>query len=76
MFKEIKEIYESNFMVKFKLCNVDYIIEKYEEDIVIYQEQNPLRKNRYRSIEELFNNYLIYSEPLIENENLIQKIYK
>lgn len=76
MFKEIKEIYESNFMVKFKLCNVDYIIEKYEEDIVIYQEQNPLRKNRYHSIEELFNNYLIYSEPLIENENLIQKIYK
>lgn len=76
MLNEIKEIYESNFMVKFKLCNVDYIIEKYEEDIVIYQEQNPLRKNRYRSIEELFNNYLIYSEPLIENENLIQKIYK
>ena len=36
MFDEIKEIYESNFMVKFKLCNVDYIIEKFEEDIVIY----------------------------------------
>ena len=76
MYDEIKRIYESSFKVKFKLCNVDYIIEKFEEDIVIYQEQNPLRKNRYNSIDDIFNNYLIYGEPLVDNEILIQKVYK
>lgn len=63
-------------IVKFKMFNVNYVIEKLNDKPVIYQELNSIRKQSYNTIDDMFNNYLIYNEPLIDNENLIQKIYK
>ena len=72
--EEIKKIFDTNKEVKFKLYSLDYIVKQDNEKVVIYPIIYETKKSVYNSIDELLNNYLIYNETIIENENRLQKI--
>lgn len=64
---ELKERYEKNNEVKFKLFSLEYIIQKADDKVVIYPLLYSNRKNVYSSLEETLNYYTIYNESIIEN---------
>lgn len=72
--EEIKKTFETNKEVKFKLYSLDYVIKQIDDKAVIYPIIYETKKNVYNSIDELLNNYLVYNETIIENENRIVKI--
>lgn len=71
---ELKTSFETNKKIKFKMYSLDYIIEMVNDKVVIYPIIYESKKNVYNSLDELLNNYLIYGETLIQNENRIMKI--
>ena len=64
---ELKERYEKNNEVKFKLFSLEYIIQKNDNGVEVYPLLYSNRKNRYSSLEEALNYYIIYNESIIEN---------
>ncbi|MBQ2946668.1 MAG: hypothetical protein IJE04_02325 [Bacilli bacterium] len=64
---ELKERYEKNNEVKFKLFSLEYIIQKNDNGVEVYPLLYSNRKNRYSSLEEALNYYTIYNESIIEN---------
>lgn len=64
---ELKERYDKNNEVKFKLFSLEYIIQKNDNGVEVYPLLYSNRKNRYSSLEEALNYYTIYNESIIEN---------
>ena len=63
-YESIKNEFESNSRVKFKLYSLEYLIEKVDNYIQIYAINYPTRKSKYNSLEELINNFTVYNESL------------
>lgn len=72
--KAIIDKYNEMGRVQFKLFSLEYIIMKENDKVVIYPMIYDKRKMYYSSIEEALNNFTIYNEPIIENEDRITKI--
>lgn len=64
---ELKERYEKNNEVKFKLFSLEYIIQKNDNGVEVYPLLYSNRKNLYSSLEDALNYYTIYNESIIEN---------
>lgn len=73
-YESIKNEFESNSKIKFKLYSLEYLIEKVDNYIQIYAIDYPTRKSKYNSFEELINNFTVYNEPLITILNNIKII--
>ncbi len=73
-YESIKNEFETNNQLKFKLYSLEYLIEKVDNYVQIYAIDYPTRKNKYNSFEELINNYTVYNEPLITLLNNVKKI--
>ena len=73
-YESIKNEFESNSKIKFKLYSLEYLIEKVDNYIQIYAIDYPTRKSKYNSFEELINNFTVYNEPLIRILNNIKII--
>ncbi len=61
----MKNEFETNNSIRFKLYSLEYLIEKVDNYIQIYALDYPTRKSKYNSFEELMNNYTVYNETLI-----------
>lgn len=72
-YESIKNEFESNSRVKFKLYSLEYLIERVDNYVQVYAIDYPTRKNKYNSFEELINNYTVYNEPLITLLNNVKK---
>ena len=72
-YESIKDEFETNNLLKFKLYSLEYLIEKVDNYVQIYAIDYPTRKNKYNSFEELINNYTVYNEPLITLLNNVKK---
>ncbi len=64
---EMKERYEKNNEVKFKLFSLEYIIQKVNNNVEVYPLLYPNRKNTYSSLDEALNYFTVYNESIIEN---------
>ena len=64
-YESIKSEFESNSRIKFKLYSLEYLIERVDNYVQVYAIDYPTRKSKYNSLEELFNNFTVYNEPLI-----------
>jgi len=64
---ELKERYEKNNEVKFKLFSLEYIIQNVDNNVVVYPLLYSNKKNKYPTLEEALNYYTIYNESIIEN---------
>ena len=61
------EIYQNQKEVRFKLYSLEYVIKEDNNLVAIYPLLYPQKKNRYKTIEELLNYYMIYNESILEN---------
>lgn len=67
---KIRELFVANKEVHFKLFNLDYTIKQVDDNVVIiYADIYSGRPSRYNTIDELLNNFTIYNETLIDNDN-------
>lgn len=64
---ELKERYEKNNEVKFKLFSLEYIIQKVDNNVLVYPILYSNRKSTYSNLEEALNYYTVYNESIIEN---------
>lgn len=64
---ELKELYEKNKEVKFKLFSLDYTIKEEDGFVIIYAEMYVKQKRKYNTLDELLNNFTIYNESILEN---------
>lgn len=71
---KLKEIFNSKGKVFFKLLSLEYIIEKKEDIVCIYSPTYPSDTRKYKSIEQLIENFIIYGNNLIDNEDRITNI--
>lgn len=74
---KIKEIFNSKGKVFFKLLSLEYIIEKkdnIDNMVYIYSPTYPNDTRKYNSIEQLIENFIIYGNNLIDNEDRITNI--
>lgn len=70
-FEEIKNKIDTEYSLLFKLYNATYKISHIEDNY--YIEQIGINsKKKYNSLEEMFNNYYLYGDTLME---LINNIY-
>lgn len=72
----IKNEFESNSRVKFKLYSLEYLIERVDNYVQVYAIDYPTRKSKYNTLEELFNNFTVYNESLISLINNIKIVSK
>lgn len=72
--EELKKQFITNGRVKFKLYTLDYEIIQNDAQVIIYSLQYPNNKTSFNSFDEVINNYLIYNESIIENEDKIIKL--
>ena len=75
-YESIKNEFESNSRVKFKLYSLEYLIERVDNYIQVYAIDYPTRKSKYNTLEELFNNFTVYNESLISLINNIKIVSK
>lgn len=75
-YESIKNEFESNNRVKFKLYSLEYLIERVDNYIQVYAIDYPTRKSKYNTLEELFNNFTVYNESLISLINNIKIVSK
>ena len=73
-YESIKREFETNNRVKFKLYSLEYLIEREDNYVQVYAIDYPTRKSKYNTLEELFNNFTVYNEPLVTVLNNIKKI--
>lgn len=71
---KIKKIFNSKGKVFFKLLSLEYIIEKKDNIVYIYSPTYPKDTRKYNSIEQLIENFIIYGNNLIDNEDRIANI--
>lgn len=71
---DLQALFETNNHIKFKLYSLEYIIEKIDNYVQVYAIDYPSRKSKYKTFEELMNNYTVYNEPLITTINNIKII--
>lgn len=64
---ELKERYEKNNEVKFKLFSLEYIIQKADNGVLVYPILYSNRKSTYSNLDEALSYYTIYNESIIEN---------
>lgn len=74
--EELKNIFNTNGEVKFKLFSLEYIIKKEENNVSVYATLYDNRKKYYNNIDEALNNYTIYNESIIDNSDRIQLVNK
>ena len=72
-YESIKNEFESNNRIKFKLYSLEYLIDRVDNYVQVYAIDYPTRKCKYNTLEELFNNFTVYNEPLITLLNNIKK---
>lgn len=60
--------------VQFKLFSLEYIISRENNQIAVYPILYDKRKQFFSDIDEALNNYTIYNEAIIENEDRITNI--
>lgn len=70
----IDEIIKRNNIIKLKIFALEYIIELKDNKYIIYADLYQNRKHEYNSLMELFENYMIYNEPIIQNIDRIKII--
>ena len=75
-YESIKNEFESNSRVKFKLYSLEYLIERVDNYVQVYAIDYPTRKSKYNTLEELFNNFTVYNESLISLINNIKIVIK
>ena len=63
----MKEIFNSNSIVKFKLYSLEYIIERENDRVAIYPVLYSNRKEYYNSIEEALIKFTVYNESIMDN---------
>lgn len=64
---ELKERYEKNKEVKFKLFSLEYIIQNIDNNVVVYALLYSNKKNYYSTIDEALNCFTIYNESILDN---------
>ena len=64
-YESIKSKFETNNRIKFKLYSLEYLIERVDNYVQVYAIDYPTRKSKYKTLEDLFNNFTVYNEPLI-----------
>ena len=75
-YESIKNEFESNNRIKFKLYSLEYLIERVDNYVQVYAIDYPTRKSKYNTLEELFNNFTVYNESLISLINNIKIVSK
>ena len=75
-YESIKREFETNNRVKFKLYSLEYLIERADNYVQVYAIDYPTRKSKYNTLEDLFNNFTVYNEPLITLINNIKIVSK
>lgn len=65
--KELKEIFERDREVIFKLYSLEYVIKEIDNQIAVYPILYETKKNFYNSFEDALNNYTVYNESIIDN---------
>ena len=75
-YESIKNEFESNSKIKFKLYSLEYLIERVDNYVQVYAIDYPTRKSKYNTLEELFNNFTVYNESLISLINNIKIVSK
>ena len=73
-YESIKNEFESNSKIKFKLYSLEYLIERVDNYVQVYAIDYHTRKSKYNTLEDLFNNFTVYNEPLITLINNIKTI--
>ena len=71
-YDDLKSIFDAKKEIRFKLYSLDYIIEMIDNTVQIFAIDYPTRKSKYNSIDELFNCFTVYNEPLITLINNIK----
>lgn len=64
---ELKERYEKNNEVRFKMFNLEYIIQKTDNNVIVYPLLYSSRKNIYSNLDDALNYYTIYNESIMNN---------
>ena len=75
-YESIKNEFESNSRIKFKLYSLEYLIERVDNYVQVYAIDYPTRKSKYNTLEDLFNNFTVYNESLISLINNIKIVSK
>lgn len=65
--KELKELFERNREVRFKLYSLEYVIKEMDNKITVYPILYETKKSFYNSFEDALNNYTVYNESIIDN---------
>ena len=71
LFKIIEKTLLEKNNIKLKIYSLNYVIELEDNKYIIYPELYINRKNSYNNLTDLFTNYTIYNENLLDN---IEKI--
>ena len=64
---ELKERYEKNNEVRFKMFNLEYIIQKTDNNVIVYPLLYSSRKSIYSNLDDALNYYTIYNESIMNN---------
>lgn len=67
----IENILSNNKMIRLRIYALEYKIE-FNDKYIIYPILYQNRKYSYNSLKELFENYMIYNEPIIQNVDRIR----
>lgn len=70
----IEKTLSKNKKIKLKIYVLEYIIESNDNKYTIYPVLYQNRKYTYNSLIELFKNYTIYNEPIIQNMEKVKII--
>lgn len=73
-YESIKNEFESNSRVKFKLYSLEYLIERVDNYIQVYAIDYATRKKQYKSFDDAINNFTVYNESLASQINKISLI--
>lgn len=72
--KMIIDKFNQNGKVQFKLFSLEYVIIKENDKVAIYPIIYDKQKKYYLSIDDALNNYTIYNETIVENDDRISNI--
>ena len=73
-YEELKNKFNIDHKLKFKLYSLEYNVELVNDKVEIYAISYENRKDYYNLFDELMNNYTVYNEPLMEQISRIQII--
>ena len=64
---ELKELFDKQHEVKFKLYSLEYVIREIDNKIAVYPILYETKKSFFNSFEDALNNYTVYNESIIDN---------